>query len=137
VTVGHAQTPTVEVSNVLRLGLRARLRAVHEARMTSERSRRRLAEDFERAVARADQPSARFSAVIPVCDEARGAARGALLDLAERLRAPRRADPNGVRLARRLLHDGAGPLYVPLEPGELHAAVLQTLGALDAHGAGS
>jgi hypothetical protein len=135
--VAHAETRSVEATRVLRLGLRARLRAVREARMVSERSRRRLAEDFENAVARAEQPSAPFSSVIPVCDEARGAARGALLDLAERLRAPRRADPHGVRLARRLLHDGAGPLYVPAEPGELRAAVLQALEALDTHGAGS
>jgi hypothetical protein len=133
--VGHAETRSFDHS--LRLGLPARIRAVREARMTSERSRRRLAEDLENAVARADQPSAPFSAVIPVCPEARGAARGALLDLAERLRAPRHADPNGVRLARRLLHDGAGPLYAPAEPGELRAAVLQALEALDAHGAGS
>jgi len=134
--VAHAETRSLEATRVPRLGLRARLRAVREARMVSERSRRRLAEDFENAVARAEQPSAPFSSVIPVCDEARGAARGALLDLAERLRA-RRADPNGVQLARRLLHDGAGPLYVPAEPGELRAAVLQALEAMDAHGAGS
>ena len=135
--MAHAETRSLEATRVPRLGLRARLRAVREARMVSERSRRRLAEDFENAVARAEQPSAPFSAVIPVCDEARGAARGALLDLAERLRAPRRVDPNGVRLARHLLHDGAGPLYAPAEPGELRAAVLQALRALDAHGAGS
>ena len=134
--MAHAETRSLEATRVPRLGLRARLRAVREARMVSERSRRRLAEDFENAVARAEQPSAPFSSVIPVCDEARGAARGALLDLAERLRA-RRADPNGVQLARRLLHDGAGPLYVPAEPGELRAAVLQALEAMDAHGAGS
>jgi hypothetical protein len=133
--MGWALTRSVEAARVPRLGLRARLLAVREARMNSERARRRLAEDFENAVARADEPSAPFSAVIPVCDEARGAARGVLLDLAERLRAPRHADPNGVRLARRLLHDGAGPLYVPAEPGELRAAVLQALRALDAHDA--
>jgi hypothetical protein len=98
VTVGNADMRSAEASPMPRLGLRARLRAVHEAR---------------------------------------GAARGALLDLAERLRAPRRVDPDGVRLARQLLHDGAGPLYVPAAPGDLSAAVLQALRALDAYGAGS
>jgi hypothetical protein len=137
VTVGYADMRSAEASPMPRLGLRARLRAVHEARMTSERSRRRLAQDFENAVARAEQPSAPLSAAVPVCHEARGAARGALLDLAERLRAPRRVDPDGVRLARQLLHDGAGPLYVPAASGDLSAAVLQALRALDAHGAGS
>ncbi len=48
-----------------------------------------------------------------------------------------RADPTGVRLARHLLHDGAGPLHVPAEPGELRAAVLQALRALDPYGPGS
>jgi hypothetical protein len=133
--VGHAETRSFDHS--LRLGLPARIRAVREARMTSERSRRRLAEDLENAIVRAERPSAPFSAAIPVCSEATGEACGALLDLAERLRAPRHVDPSGVRLARRLLHDGAGPLYVPAHPGELRAAVLQALEALDAHGAGS
>jgi hypothetical protein len=48
----------------------------------------------------------------------------------------RRVEPDGVRLVRRLLVDGAGPLYVPAEPGELRAAALEALRALDAHGAG-
>jgi hypothetical protein len=132
----YAETPA-EASRVPRLGLRARLRAMHEARMTAERSRRRLAEQVEHAVARAEQRYVPFSAAIPVCHDAAGEARGALLDLAERLRAPRRVDPDGVRLARQLLHDGAGPLFVSAAPGELRAAALQALGALDAHGAGS
>jgi hypothetical protein len=63
-------------------------------------------------------------------------ARGALLDLTERLRGPRPVAPAGVRLAQELLVDGAGPLYVPAHHGELRAAARQALGALDAHGAG-
>ena len=59
-------------------------------------------------------------------------ARGVLLDLAERLRAPRPVDPDGVRLARELLVDGCGPLYAPAEPGHLRAAALRALRALDA-----
>jgi hypothetical protein len=58
-----------------------------------------------------------------------------LLDLAERLRAPRPVDPAGVRLVRALLVDGAGPLYVPQEPGELRGAALRALDALDRRGA--
>ena len=67
---------------------------------------------------------------------AAGEARGALLDLAERLRAPRPVDPDGVRLARELLVDGCGPLYAPAEPGDLRAAALRALRALDGHGPG-
>jgi hypothetical protein len=103
--------------------------------MASAHARTRLAEHVEHAVAQADRPSAPFTAAIPVCGPAVHQARGVLLDLAERLRAPRRVDPEGVRLARRLLVDGTGPLYVPAEPGELRTAALLALGALDAHGA--
>ncbi len=130
-----APTRDVDASRVLRLGLRARLRAVREARMASEHSRRRLAKHLENAVARAERNHTPFSAAVPVCHAAAaGEARGALLDLAERLRAPRPVDPDGVRLARELLVDGCGPLYAPAEPGHLHAAALRALRALDGHG---
>jgi hypothetical protein len=127
---GGSATP---VPRVPRLGLRARWRATREARMSSERARRRLAQDLERAVARAEEPHAPFTAVIPVHREAVHLAHGALLDLAERLRAPRPVDPAGVRLARALLFDGAGPLYVPTCSGELRAAAIRALEALDGH----
>jgi hypothetical protein len=133
---GGTQTARFRATPTMRLGLRARLRATRDARMASERSRRRLARELENAIARAEQRYTPFSAAIPVCHEAAaGEARGALLDLAERLRAPRRVDPDGVCLARELLVDGAGPLYAPAEPGQLRAAVLRALRALDAHGA--
>jgi hypothetical protein len=134
--MGYAQTQTADATSVLRLGLRARLGAVREARMVSAHARTRLAKRLEDAIARADRPPARFSAAVPVSRGAVLEARGALLDLAERLRAPRPVYPDGVRLARQLLVDGAGPLYVPTERGDLRAAALLALGALDAHGAG-
>ena len=134
--MGYAQARDVDASRILRLGLRARVRAAREARMASEHSRRRLAGQLENAIARAEQRYTPFSAAIPVCHEAAaGDARGVLLDLAERLRAPRPVDPDGVRLARELLVDGCGPLYAPAEPGDLQAAALRALRALDAHGA--
>ena len=134
--MGYAQARDVDASRILRLGLRARVRAAREARMASEHSRRRLAGQLENAIARAEQRYTPFSAAIPVCHEAAaGDARGVLLDLAERLRAPRPVDPDGVHLARELLVDGCGPLYAPAEPGDLRAAALRALRALDAHGA--
>ena len=134
--VAYAPTrDNIERSRPLRLGLGARLRAVREARMASERSRRRLAKDLENAVARAEDGYTPFSAAVPVYHAAAaGEARRALLDLAERLRRPRPVDPDGVRLARALLVDGLGPLYAPAEPGDLQAAALRALRALDGHG---
>jgi hypothetical protein len=134
-TMAYASTRGIDGSRALRLGLRARLRAVREARMASEHSRRRLAKHLENAVASAEQRPTPFSAAIPVCHAAAaGEARRVLLDLAERLRAPRAVDPDGVRLSRALLVDGSGPLYAPAEPGDLYAAALRALRALDGHG---
>jgi hypothetical protein len=104
--------------------------------MVSTHARARLAGHLEDAVVRADRPGAPFTATVPVCRQAVGLARGALLDLAERLRAPRPVSPDGVRLARRLLVDGAGPLYVPVRHTDLKAAALEALAALDDHGPG-
>jgi hypothetical protein len=122
---------TTIAAPTLRVGLRARWRAAREARMVSPRARRRLAENLEDAVQRAELPRVRFTAVVPVSLDAARGARSALLDLAERLRAPRPVDPAGVRMAHTLLVDGSGPLYVPLEPGELRHAALRALWALD------
>jgi hypothetical protein len=119
----------------MRLGLRARLNAVREARMVSERSRRRLAEAIEQSVARAERPRRGLSAAVPIVREAARDARGALLDLAERLRAPRPVAADGMREARMLLVDGSGPLYVESAPGALRAAAHRALEALDGHGA--
>jgi hypothetical protein len=119
---------------VPRVGLRARWRAVREARMVSPRRRRQLAESIEHVVSRANTPRWALTAVIPIAPEAGRGARGALLDLAERLRGPRPVAPEGMRLAHDLLVDGAGPLYVPGEPGELRGAALRALWALDRRG---
>jgi hypothetical protein len=127
----HSSTTTTAEAPALRLGLRARWRAARDARIVSPRARRRLAEDLEEAVFRAERPTAPLSAVVPVSLDAARGARCALLDLAERLRAPRPVDPVGMRMTRALLIDGSGPLYVPLEPGELRHAARRALWALD------
>jgi hypothetical protein len=127
----RSSSTTVAMEPTLRLGLRARWRADREARMVGPPARRRLAEDLEEAVFRAARPTAPFSAAVPISLDAARGARNALLDLAERLRAPRPVDATGVRMVRALLVDGTGPLYVPLEPGELRHAALRALWALD------
>jgi hypothetical protein len=123
-----------QTAPVPRLGLRARWRAVQEKRMISPRARQRLAERIERAIERAGRSEGGLSAVVPVCRPAVQEARGTLLDLAERLRAPRAVNPDGVWATRTLLIDGGGPLYVPGEPGELKTAAMRALMTLDAHG---
>ena len=124
----------VEASSVLRLGLRARLRAAREARDARPCALApRLAEHLEHGHrSRPTRPRALLSAAVPVCRAAVLEARGALLDLAERL--PRAAPRRPRRRARsrvELLVDGAGPLYAPVDPGDLRAAALRALRALD------
>jgi hypothetical protein len=108
----------------------ARLRAVAAKRAGSDRARRRYAEGLERAVERAAERRTRLTAVVPVALEAAGDARGALLDLAERLRQPRPVRPEGLALVRRLLTDGGGPLFYGA-PGDLRTAAAAALEALD------
>jgi hypothetical protein len=118
----------------MRLGLRARLREARASRLASAPRRRRLAGQIEHVVVRADRPPTPFTATVPVSHAAVREAHGALLDLAERLRGPRPVDPEGVLLARALLVDGSGPLYVDGSGGELRAAAERALAALDGHG---
>jgi hypothetical protein len=107
-----------------------RLRGVRAARAGSDRARRRYAAGLEGAVERGRDVRDCFTAAVPVSREASGAARDALLDLAERLRQPRPVRPEGVARVRRLLTDGGGPLYDG-SPGELRAAAMLALSALD------
>jgi hypothetical protein len=93
-----------------------------------------MAESLENAVARAQDRRVQFTAAVPISREAAGEARAALLDLAERLRAPRHVSPDGVQRVGSLLVDGTGPLYWPDGRGELRAATLAALAALDGHG---
>jgi hypothetical protein len=94
------------------------------------RVRRRYAESLEAAVQRAGEARRSLTAAVPVSREASRDARGPLLDVAERLRGPRPVHPEGVAQVRRLLTDGAGPLYYGY-PGDLRAATLLALLALD------
>jgi hypothetical protein len=96
----------------------------------STRRRRQYAERLEKVVDPRSGSRPALTAVVPVSPEASGAARGVLLDLAERLRQPRPVQSEGIALVRSLLCDGAGPLYCG-EPGELSRAALIALQALE------
>ena len=109
----------------------ARLRrwwAADRRMTTAQRRRRRYAEGLEHAVERADRPWP-FTAAVPVSREATEGARAPLLDIAERLRQPRPVTGEGLAAVRRLLTDGAGPLYYG-PPGELRRVAQATLAAL-------
>jgi hypothetical protein len=133
--MSYSHPSSIHLTRAMRLGLLARTRAVFEARLVSERSRRRLAASIDHCIDRAQRPRRGFSAAIPVSAEAAYDARDALLALARRLREPGYADPDGVRTVRTLLVDGAGPMYVTQWPGELRRAANRAREALDGRGA--
>lgn len=107
------------------LGFHTPQRVSRETRLRS-----RYAEGLELAVERAGLGAAPFTSAVPVSCEAGGAARAALLDLAERLRQPRAVTDYGLLQVRRLLTDGSGPLYVGV-PGQLQLQALAALVALE------
>ena len=100
-------------------------------RLTSDRTRGRLAAGLERAVADAEAPRLRLSAAIPVQRRKVTGCRGELLELAERLRTPGPAYAQGIARAAGLLSDVDSPLYQ--SGGDLRAAVETALLALDGH----
>jgi hypothetical protein len=107
-------------------------RAARQARrLTKDRTRRRLADAVERAVAAADAPPRCISAAIPVRRAAVAACRAELLELAARLRTPGPVYAHGVAAASALLRDAESPLYQ--SDGDLSAAVRGALAALDGH----
>jgi hypothetical protein len=78
-----------------------------------EQRREELADRIDAVIARAHQSRAHFTAAVPI-------RRADVLDveddlsaLTARLRDGNPVDVHGVALTRRLLSDGAGPLYVP------------------------
>jgi hypothetical protein len=129
--MSYSHLTSIDLTRAMRLGLRARVRAVLEARLVSERSRLRLATAIERGIDRAQRPRRGFTAAIPVSSEAAHDAHDALLALARRLREPGYVDPEGMRETKRLLVDGAGPLYAPEWRGELRRTAIRAREALD------
>jgi hypothetical protein len=106
----------------------ARLRAC-AARLTSRRTRERLARSINGAIETADKPAPRLTAAVPPARDEVLAASHELRALAHRLCAPAPAAPRGVALVELLLRDGASALYLG---GGLRAEVRKARLALDA-----
>lgn len=98
-------------------------------------TRLQIAEGLEMAAAsaRSGHGIHSLSAIVPVAGPAVRAASDDLCALAQRLRANDPVRPQGVALARELLVDGTGPLYVAQNGDALAPLVRHALHALD-HG---
>ncbi len=110
-----------------------RITAVQRRRL--DRRRRSYADGLERAVlaARKRVAPGTWTSTVPVQRRAVLAERGLLLELACQVREAHDAPKAALEPVRRLVTDGASPLYYPSGPGALHEAVLEAMLALD-HG---
>ncbi len=90
----------------------------------------RLAGRYERIVDEAVRLDRGITARIPVQRVAIRQCESDLLEIASRLRTQPAPGEDGVRAARRLLTDGAGPLYANGGPAALRCRVVDVLGQL-------
>jgi len=98
--------------------------------LTRPASRRKLASSLDDVVTSARVGPRRYSASPPLASREIKAASTALAELSEALREQPVVSARGVALARRLLTDGAGPLYVQTPDGTLVRAVQEASAAL-------
>lgn len=86
--------------------------AIHAARLESDHERRCLARTLSRFLTDAHERRVWMTPRVPVHVANIRAAEATIHDIIERLLRPRRVDARGVARLRRLLSDGAGPLYL-------------------------
>ncbi len=103
--------------------------AVHAARLESDRERRCIARALSGVVTDVRRGRVRRIAPIPVHEANIRASEGAIDELIERLHSPRAVGARGVARLRRLLADGAGPLYLTGR-GDLEGRLRAALAAL-------
>jgi hypothetical protein len=106
--------------------------ALRARRLTTRRRRRALADSLDEAILTADGRGPRLVSIRPLARQVH-AARPALRELADALRAEEEVEPAGVLLARRMLTDGAGPLYHECGDDVLRRAAEQATAALQGH----
>jgi hypothetical protein len=91
----------------------------------------RLATALDAILIGAERSGPERGASVRICREEIEVARGEIRRLAQRLRDPRPVRARGVALARRLLSDGTGPLYVASANDELYRQLRRATVALD------
>lgn len=105
------------------------------ARLTGQRSRRRLAAGLARVRCSLDDPTAGLTAAIRPDRREVVAARTAIATLERRLRAPRPVRARGMAMLQMLLTEDASPLYRPAEAGALGRSLLAAAAELEPRGA--
>jgi hypothetical protein len=108
----------------------SRVRAALRDRRTSPRARARLAATYESLLVTRPHRATALTAQVPVQHAAVAAAELELRAIASRLRAVPCPPEPGVRAARRLVTDGAGPVYAPAERDRLRVEAARVLAQL-------
>jgi hypothetical protein len=99
--------------------------------MSVDRERRALVRSIFRIVEEAKHPATSFTAAVPLERRAVLTCERQLLNLADDLKATAQpVNVEGIALVRRLVRDGASPLYAPLGEGALEGAVREARAAL-------
>jgi hypothetical protein len=101
------------------------------ARLTSDRSRRRLAKEIDGVISAAARPTTGLSSAAPVDAREVAAAAPRLIEIRELLRSRLPVYAKGVAMLRRLLRDGGGPLYSPAWQGALTDMLEVVIAALE------
>ena len=133
--VAYWRAPAVD--HQLALGASPRANAVlalRARRITSGRTRLRVADGLARAVRDAEVAAPGISAAVQPDRREVLAARIALEALERRLRASEAVTARGVAMLSALLSDGTSPLYRPGEPGELGSELRAAGAALEPGG---
>jgi hypothetical protein len=110
----------------------SRVLALRARRITSRRTRGRIADGLARVMRDARATRVGFSAAVAPDRRQLLAARTVLGALERRLRAPEPVAARGVALLHVLLSDGSSPLYRPGEPGALGSELRAAAAALEA-----
>jgi hypothetical protein len=105
--------------------------AYNAARLTSQRSREKLARWVDHIVDAAARPSSILAAAVEPPREEVSAAGPALTRISELLRSTTPVYCQGLAMLEELLRDGGGSLYTPARPGALSRDVEKTLAALE------
>jgi hypothetical protein len=106
------------------------------ARLTSRRSRERLAASVDGVLAAAARPTPRFSSAVDPCREEVASAASLLIEVRELLRSTVPVYCRGVAMVRGLLQDGGSPLYSPDRRGALKRELEVILSALEGQNLG-
>ena len=121
----------------LAAGAPAHLSGAHAARLgqlTTDRTRRAVANGLDRLVERADAPSSRFQRTGAPCREQVREATETMRAIAARLRSAEPLEARGIARLRTLLSDPTGPFYTPVQADSLAVALHETIRLLDVVG---